>query len=456
MFITKKHLSRRTVLRGMGVTVALPLLDSMVPAQTPVSKTAASPKTRLACIEMVHGAAGSTGEGSEKHYWSPEKEGRDFAFSQSLEPLEPFREYITIVSDTDLHPATAWSAAEEGADHFRSSAVYLTAAHPKMTEGSDYYVGTSIDQLYAQQRGQDTPLPSMQLCIEYVDASGACDYHYACVYADTISWGSPTSPLPMTLDPRMAFENLFGDGRTPDERFARQKVNRSILDWISRDVARLQKNLGPSDRHRLSTYLDNVREIERRIERIEKYNASGETRALPSAPLGVPDSYEEHVKLMFDLQVLAFMTETTRVSAFKMSRDVSTRVFPESGVKVPFHPCSHHGENPAKIAEFAKLNRYHVSLVPYFLDKLKNTPDGDGNLLDHSMILYGSPMGDSNVHNHKRVPVFLAGHASGQLKGNLHVRCADSTPMANILLTMLHKLGVNVETFGDSTGEIAI
>jgi len=456
MFITKKHLSRRTVLRGMGVTVALPLLDSMVPAQTPVSKTAASPKTRLACIEMVHGAAGSTGEGSEKHYWSPEKEGRDFAFSQSLEPLEPFREYITIVSDTDLHPATAWSAAEEGADHFRSSAVYLTAAHPKMTEGSDYYVGTSIDQLYAQQRGQDTPLPSMQLCIEYVDASGACDYHYACVYADTISWGSPTSPLPMTLDPRMAFENLFGDGRTPDERFARQKVNRSILDWISRDVARLQKNLGPSDRHRLSTYLDNVREIERRIERIEKYNASGETRALPSAPLGVPDSYEEHVKLMFDLQVLAFMTETTRVSAFKMSRDVSTRVFPESGVKLPFHPCSHHGENPAKIAEFAKLNRYHVSLVPYFLDKLKNTPDGDGNLLDHSMILYGSPMGDSNVHNHKRVPVFLAGHASGQLKGNLHVRCADSTPMANILLTMLHKLGVNVETFGDSTGEIAI
>src|ERR1051325_9703236 len=456
MFITKKHLSRRTVLRGMGVTVALPLLDSMVPAQTPVSKTAASPKTRLACIEMVHGAAGSTGEGSEKHYWSPEKEGRDFAFSQSLEPLEPFREYITIVSDTDLHPATAWSAAEEGADHFRSSAVYLTAAHPKMTEGSDYYVGTSIDQLYAQQRGQDTTLPSMQLCIEYVDASGACDYHYACVYADTISWGSPTSPLPMTLDPRMAFENLFGDGRTPDERFARQKVNRSILDWISRDVARLQKNLGPADRNRLSTYLDNVPEIERRIERIEKYNASGETRALPSAPLGVPDSYEEHVKLMFDLQVLAFMTETTRVSAFKMSRDVSTRVFPESGVKVPFHPCSHHGENPAKIAEFAKLNRYHVSLVPYFLDKLKSTPDGDGNLLDHSMILYGSPMGDSNVHNHKRVPVFLAGHASGQLKGNLHVRCADSTPMANIRLTMLHKLWVNVETFGDSTGEIAI
>jgi len=260
----------------------------------------------------------------------------------------------------------------------------------------------------------------------------------------------------MTLDPRMAFENLFGDGSTPEERLARQKVNRSILDWISHDVARLQKTLGPSDRQRLGTYLEDVREIERRIQRIEKYNASGEARALPSAPLGVPDSYEEHVKLMFDLQALAFMTDTTRVSAFKMSRDVSGRVFNESGVKVPFHPASHHGETPAKVLEFAKLNRYHVGLVPYFLEKLKNTPDGDGNLLDHSMVLYGSPLGDSNVHNHKRVPMFIAGHANGALKGNLHVRAEDGTPLANAYLSMLHKLGVNVETFGDSTGEIAI
>jgi len=456
MFITKKHLSRRTLLRGMGVSLALPLLDSMVPAQTPVAKTAAVPKSRLACIEMVHGAAGSTADGTEKHYWSPAEEGRDFKFSQTLEPLDPLRDYITIVSDTDLHPATAWAAAEEGADHFRSSAVYLTAAHPKMTEGSDYFAGTSIDQLYAQQFGQDTPLPSIQLCIEMVDASGACDYGYACVYADTISWASPTQPLPMTLDPRMAFESLFGEGGTPEERLARQKVNRSILDWISKDVARLQKGLGPSDRNRLNQYLEDVREIERRIQRIEKYNASGEARALPAAPLGVPDSYEEHVKLMFDLQALAFMTETTRVSAFKMSRDVSTRVFPESGVKQPFHPCSHHQENPAKIAEFAKLNRYHVSLVPYFLNKLKNTPDGDGNLLDHSIVLYGSPLGDSNVHNHKRVPIFLVGHANGRLKGNLHVRAKDGTPMANVLLTMAHKLGVNAESFGDSNGEVAI
>src|SRR5580704_15789090 len=455
-FITRKHVSRREVLRGVGVALSLPLLDSMVPAQTPLAKTAASPQTRLACIEMVHGAAGSTGEGTAKHYWSPEKEGADFEFSQTLEPLAPYRDYITIVSNTDLHPATAWDAAEEGADHFRSSACYLTAAHPKMTEGSDYYVGASIDQIVAQQLGQDTPLPSIQLCIEMVDASGACDYGYACVYADTISWASPTAPLPMTLDPRMAFENLFGEGGTPQERLARQKVNRSILDWISHDVSRLQKGLGQSDRNRLNAYLDDVREIERRIERIEKYNASGEARALPAAPLGVPDSYEEHVKLMFDLQALAFMTETTRVSAFKMSRDVSTRVFPESGVKQPFHPCSHHQENPAKIAEFAKLNRYHVSLVPYFLNKLKNTPDGDGNLLDHSIVLYGSPLGDSNAHNHKRVPIFLAGRANGKVKGNLHVRCADSTPMANVLLTVLRKVGMNVESVGDSTGEVAI
>jgi hypothetical protein len=456
MFLTKKHLSRRTILRGMGASLALPLLDSMVPAQTPVSKTAAAGRTRLACIEMVHGAAGSTGEGSNKHYWAPAQEGHDFEWSQSLEPLAAFRDYITIVSDTDLHPATAWVAAEEGADHFRSSAVYLTAAHPRMTEGSDYFVGTSIDQLYAQRFGQDTPLPSMQLCIEMVDASGACDYGYACVYADTISWASPTEPLPMTLDPRMVFENLFGEGGTPEERAARQKMNRSILDWIARDATRLKRGLGASDRIRVDAYLDNVREVERRIQRIEKYNASGEARALPAAPLGVPDSYEEHLKLMFDLQVLAFMTDTTRVSALKMSRDVSGRVWPESGVKTPFHPCSHHGETPVKVAEFAKLNRYHVSLIPYFLQKLKDTPDGDGNLLDHSLVLYGSPMGDGNVHNHKRVPLFLAGHANGKLKGNTHVRTPDGTPMANVLLTMLHRLGVDVRSFGDSTGEVAI
>jgi len=454
MYITKKHLSRRTLLRGLGVGVALPLLDSMVPAQTPLAKTAASARPHLACIEMVHGAAGSTVDGSNKHYWSPAKEGADFEFSQILKPLEPFREHVTIVSGTDLNPATAWVASEEGGDHFRSSAAFLTAGHAKMTEGADIFCGTSIDQMYAQQYCQDTPLPSIQLCIESVDGSGACDYGYSCVYSDTISWASPTTPLPMTRDPRQAFESLFGDGGTPAQRIARQQENGSILDLIRQDVARISKSLGPSDRSRLDAYLDDVREIERRIQKIEQYNSNSTARALPAAPIGVPDSFEEHVKLMFDLQALAFMAGITRVSSFKMSRDVCQRTYPESGVKTSFHSCSHHGESPSKIAEFAKLNQYHVGKVAYFLDKLKNTPDGDGSLLDHSLVLYGSPMGDSNVHNHKRLPLFMAGHANGAFKGNRHVVTKDGTPMANVLLTVLHKLGIDAKSIGDSTGEV--
>jgi hypothetical protein len=458
MFVTKKHLSRRAVLRGAGVTFALPFLDAMVPAQTPLSKTAASPKTRLCCIEMVHGAAGSTVDGQQKHYWSPTTEGRDFEFTQTLKSLEPFREYLTIVTDTDLNGARSWMAKEEGADHTRSSAVFLTASHPKMTEGADIFCGTSIDQIYAQKFGQETPMPSIQLCIEDVGSlSGACGYGYSCVYANTISWASPTMPLPMEMDPRVAFERLFGAGGTTKERNVRRGEDSSILDAVSHAVARLEKGLDPSDRSRLDSYLDDVREIERRIKKIETFNMSGENRALPDAPIGVPDSFDEHVKLMFDLQALAFMTEMTRVSAFKMGRDVSSRVYPTSGVKTPFHALSHHGEKPQTIAEFAKLNAYHVATIPYFLKKLKETPDGDGNLLDHSLVMYGSPMGDSHVHEHKRVPVFLAGHASGAVKGNLHLKCAPGTPMANLLLAMMHRLGVtDLDKIGDSTGELAI
>jgi Protein of unknown function (DUF1552) len=262
--------------------------------------------------------------------------------------------------------------------------------------------------------------------------------------------------MPLTIDPRMAFENLFGDGGTADERAARQRANRSILDGITREVSRLRKDLGASDQSRLNAYLESVREIERRIERIEKHNASGEHRELPSAPVGVPDSWEEHVKLMFDLQVLAFQSEATRVSSFKLSRDTSNRVFAESGIKMPFHAMSHHGSIASKIAEYSKLNIYHMSLFPYFLEKLRQTPDGDGNLLDHSLILWGSPMGDSNVHTHRKLPVLLVGHANGKLKGNLHVRCADETPFANVLLTMLHRLGIDQASIGDSTGEVAL
>ncbi len=456
MFITKTHLSRRTVLRGMGATIAMPFLDAMVPAQTPLRRTAAAPRTRLACIEMVHGCAGSTQYGIDNHYWMPASEGAGFEFTTILKPLEPFRDYLTVVTQTDLRAAEAWSAAEEGADHFRSSAVFLTAAHPKQTEGSDVQAGTSIDQLYAQRFGQDTPLPSLQLGIENVDAAGACGFNYACVYSGPISWSSPTTPMPMTIDPRMAFENLFGDGGSPTDRAARQKANRSILDGIVREMGRLRSDLGARDQVRVNSYLESVREIERRIERIEQHNASGAHRELPSAPIGVPDSWEEHVRLMFDLQVLAFSSEATRVSSFKLSRDTSNRVFAESGIKAPFHALSHHGSLPSKITEYAKLNVYHMGLLPYFLDKLKNTPDGDGNLLDHTLVLWGSPMGDSNVHAHKRLPVLLAGHAGGQVKGNNHVRCKDETPYANVLLTMLRKLGVDQDKIGDSTGEVAL
>lgn len=385
------------------------------------------------------------------------KEGADFEFTQTLKSLEPLRDYVTIVSDTDLHNAMSLSHAEEGADHTRSSAVFLTAAHPKMTEGSDILLGPSLDQIYAQRFGQETPLPSLQLCIEDVGSlSGACGYGYSCVYANTISWASPTTPLPMERNPRVAFEQLFGDGGAPAERLARRKADSSILDHILQDVGRLQKDLPVADRNRLNEYLEDVREIERRIQKIEKFNAQGEARALPDAPVGVPDSFDEHVKLMFDLQVLAFMTDSTRVSTFKMGRDVSSRVYPESGVKTPFHALSHHGENPAKIEEFSRLNQYHVSKVAYFLDRLRNTPDGDGNLLDHSLVLYGSPMGDSHVHEHKRLPLFLAGHAGGKVRGNRHLRCAPGTPMANVLLTILHKLGVDADHIGDSTGEVEI
>ncbi len=451
MYITKKHLSRRTVLRGMGVSLALPLLDSMVPAQTPLKNTAANSPSRLACIEIVHGDAGSTLDGSNRHLFAPEKIGRDFKITPTLQSLDPYKDYLTIVSRTDVKPAQAYVPAEEGGDHFRSSAAFLTGAHAKMTEGSDIYLGTSLDQLYAQKFGQDTPLPSIQLCIEAIDGSGACDYGYSCVYSDTISWASPTTPLPMERDPRKVFESLFGDGGTAAQRAARQRENASILDSIKESVGRLQKALPPTERVALASYLDNVREIERRIQRIEKYNSTTDARALPSAPIGVPDSFEEHVELMFDLQVLAFMTGITRVSAFKLSRDVCQRSYPESGVKTTFHSCSHHGENPERIDDFQKINQYHVKRTSYFIEKLKNTPDGDGNLLDHSLVLYGSPMGDANVHNHKRVPLFLAGRANGQVKGNLHVQEPDGTPMANVLLATAQKLGLDVKQFGDST-----
>ena len=452
MYLSQRHLSRRTMLRGVGATVALPFLEAMLPAGRAYAKSAAAGKVRFAAIEMVHGSAGATVVGTEKHMWSPAATGRAFDLGPtSMRALEPFREHLTIISNTDVRNAEAFELPEIGGDHFRSSAVFLTQAHPRQTQGSDVRAGTSIDQHYAQKFGQETPIPSMQLCIENVDQAGGCSYGYSCVYTDTISWASAEEPLPMIRDPRVAFDQLFGVGATAEERAIRRKEDKSILDWVTTEIARLQKTLGPVDRARLSDYLDDVREIERRIRKVETLNSSGEQRALPGAPIGVPDSFSEHVKLMFDLQAVAFASDITRVFSFKMGRDASGRVYPESGVTTGFHPASHHQGREDRVTEFAKINAYHVSLIPYFLDKLKQTPEGDGTLLDQTLVMYGSPMGDSNVHNHKRCPLFLAGHAGGQLKGQLHIKAADGTPMANAMLSVGQMLGLELPSFGDST-----
>ena len=435
------------------MTLALPLLDAMVPAATLQAKTAAKSRVRLACIEMVHGSAGSTAYGLKNNLWSPAATGKAFDLSAtSLAPLEPFREHLTIVSNTDIRPAEAFSTPEIGGDHFRASAVFLTQAHPKQTMGSDVRAGTSIDQLYAQRFGQDTPIPSMQLCIENVDQAGGCEYGYSCAYTDSISWASAGEPLPMIRDPRTVFDQLFGVGATATQRAERRGEDRSILDTLVASVARIKTTLGPADRARMDDYLTDIREIERRIQKVEAFNGSDEHRELPGAPMGVPDSYDEHVKLMFDLQALAFGSDITRVFAFKMSRDVSGRVYPSTGVTTGFHNASHHAEREDRVKDFAKINKYHVSLVPYFLERLKKMQDGDGTLLDNTLVIYGSPMGNPNVHNHKRCPLFLAGHAGGALPGGLHLKADDGTPMANVFLDAMHKIGFDdMASFGDST-----
>ena len=460
MYITKKHLSRRTVLHGMGVTLGVPLLDAMFPAGrlwAGTSAAEAANRTRLVCIEQVHGAAGCNKWGASEYLWAPEMEGRDFDLSpSSLQPLEPFRDHLTIISNTDSKMAEAFVPEEIGGDHYRSSAVFLTQARPRLTEGSDVRVGTSMDQLYVQRIGQETPIPSLQLSIEPVDQSGGCAYGYACVYTDTISWASPTGPLPMVRDPRALFEMLFGAGGTPEQRSINRQTDRSILDWVTGKMANLRRQLGPVDRQRLDQYVENIREIEQRIQRIEERNSSGDTRDLPEAPAGVPDSFEEHVKLMFDLQLLAFESDLTRVFSFKWGRDASGRVYPESGSDSGFHGASHHGGREERVKEFSKINKYHVSMLPYFLEKLHNTMDGDTTLLDETLIIYGSPMADSNLHNHRRCPLILLGGAGGQLDGGLHIRAKDDTPMANVMLSLMHRLGMDdLESFGDSNGEFS-
>ena len=457
-FITGKQLPRRTFLRGMGASMALPFLDAMVPAARARREVLADP-TRLICIEEVHGQAGCNVLGASKYLFAPEKAGRDFTMvpDSSIAMFEPYREYMTIVSNTDVKMAEAFALPEIGGDHFRSSAVFLTQAHPKQTQGSDIWAGTSLDQMYAQRFGQTSPFPSMQYCIENLDQAGGCTYNYSCVYIDAISWASPNEPLPMIRDPRVAFDMLFGAGGTPEARIARRDARKSILDWINTEVVALRKQLGAADRARVDRYLQNVQEIERRIKAVEARNMSGETRELPNAPPGVPDSYSEHVKLLFDVQVLALESDLTRTISFKTGRDADSRVFPESGSSQPFHPASHHGGSETRVLEFNKINKYRNQQITYLLDKLKTTMDGDKSLLDKSMVIYGSPMADSNLHNHRRCPLMFFGKANGQLQGGLHLKAADDTPMANAMLTALHKLGLDdVKSFGDSTGEFAL
>ena len=455
---TGLQLPRRTFLRGMGATMALPFLDAMTPASR-VQREAMADPTRLICIEEVHGQAGCNVIGASKHLWAPEKAGRDYTMvaDSSMAAFEPYREHMTIVSNTDVKMAEAFAAPEIGGDHFRSSAVFLTQSHPKQTQGSDIWAGTSLDQMYAQKIGKASPMPSMQFCIENLDQAGGCTYNYSCVYIDAISWASPNDPLPMIRDPRVAFDMLFGAGGTPEARKARLETRKSILDWINAEAVALRKSLGAADRVRMDRYLTNVREIEQRIVAVEARNTSGETRDLPNAPAGVPDSFSEHMRLMFDIQVLALEADLTRVISFKIGRDADNRVFPESGSSGAFHPSSHHGGTEARVLEFNKICKYRTSQMTYLLDKLMASKEDGKSLLDKSLVIWGSPMADSNLHNHRRCPLAFFGHANGKLQGGVHLKAADGTPMANPLLSAMHVLGMDdVKTFGDSTGEFAL
>jgi hypothetical protein len=355
---------------------------------------------------------------------------------------------------TGLANKAAESQGDGGGDHARSAPSFLSGVHPLRTEGEDVRAGTTIDQIYAQKMGQDTPLPSLELGTEDTGLVGVCDVGYSCAYMNSISWRSPTQPLPMEINPRVVFERLFGDGSNAADRLARKQEDRSILDSITGEVSHLQTGLGARDRGKIADYLDNIREIERRIQMAEK--RASMNIEVPETPIGVPDSFDEHAKLMYELQVLAFQAEITRVSTFMVARDLSQRTFPQIGVPEPHHSVSHHGNNPAMIAKLEKINVYHATLFAYFLERLRATPDGDGNLLDHSMIMYGSSMSNPNEHNHFPLPLLVAGGASGKLQGGRHLKFPERTPMSNLLVSLLEKAGIEKGSLGDSTGMLSI
>ncbi len=445
--ITKKHLPRRTFLRGMGVAMALPLLDSMVPAQTPLRKTAAQPQVRLGMCFIPHGAVMAN--------WTPVGEGSTFKLSRTLAPLAPYQDKLVVVSNLAHALAGPQGPGDNGGDHTRSPTVFLSGVHPKRTDGADIHAGVTIDQIAAAEIGQATPLPSLEMAIEdFSGLVGSCDVGFSCAYMNTISWRTPTTPLPMEINPRVVFDRLFGDGATTAERLERIQQEQSILDAVTGQVNKLQSGLAAGDRNRVAEYLETVREIERRIQLAEKQN-SNSNLTVPTSPAGIPDDHETHTKLMFDLMAIAFQADITRISTFMMAREVSYRTFPMLDIAEGFHPASHHQNVPARLENLTKINTYHVSLVAHLLERLKNTPDGDGTLLDHSLILYGSGMSNSNVHNHSPLPVLVAGGAAGKLKGGRHVKYPDDTPMSNLLLTILNKAGIEKTSVGDSTGILA-
>ena len=451
MIITKTCLPRRTFLRGMGATLALPLLDSMVPALSATAKTAANPVRRLGFIYFPHGSV--TWVPGDGNTWTPPGEGGHLnELSPILRTLEPVKDQLLVLTNME-HKNAQGNGTDGNAEHTRSNASWLSAARPKMTEGADVRLATTVDQIAAKQICRDTRLPSLELTLENSFLVGNCDNGYNCVYVNSLSWSSPTTPLPMENNPRMVFERLFGEGGTVDQRRAEMRKDRSILDSVTEDMSRLLRTLGAGDRTRVSQYVDAVREVERRIQQAEA-QASESTLALPDRPVGIPETYDEHAKLLFDLLVLTYQADLTRVFSMQLGREQSARTFPWIGVNEGHHGVSHHQDKPEKIAAIAKINAYHIELLSYFVEKMAATPDGDGSLLDHSMVLHGSGMCNGNLHNHKNLPLVLVGGGSGQLHGGRHIKYKELTPMANLLLGLLDKAGVPADSFGDSTDRV--
>lgn len=445
MIITQKFLPRRMFLRGLGVTMALPLLDAMVPAMAATRLTAANPVMRLGFVYVPNGIIQKS--------WLPSKVGTGFDFASTMKPLEPFREKLMVMSNLMQNGGRA--LGDGAGDHARAGASWLTGVHPKKTEGSDIQAGISADQIAARAFGKATQLASLEVGLEEPNLAGSCDSGYSCAYTNTISWRSPTTPNPMEINPRAVFERLFGDGENndPKARLKLMKEDRSILDFVRGDVARLQPGLGARDKNKLSEYLDGIRDIERRIQKAEEQSATVKMPLL-ERPTSIPDEFEAHAKLMSDLIVIAFQTDMTRVVSFMMAREGSNRSYRSIGVSDGHHSVTHHQNDVEKIAKVVKIDELHVKSFSYLLGKLDSTPDGDGTLLDHSMMLYGSSISDGNAHTHHDLPLVLAGGASAKLKGGRHIRYAPDTPMNNLLVSMLDKSGVPAETLGDSTGKL--